>query len=403
MRVAGDWGDGVGTMDDESRAAPVGFREAPKLRGAPTIAGYRFEEELGEGGMGKVFRAFDEEKQRMVAVKVLPAAVDDELLSRFMQEAEIGALVEHPDIIHIYGCGRSVEAAWIAMEYLDGYELDAVAAEPSFTLEERIQLLVRIAVALSHAHDRGVVHRDIKPSNIFVTRDGGVRLLDFGIAKIKSRKLTRPGMVLGTPRYVAPEQANGGVIDGRADQYALGVLAYHLLAGSHAWTAESPMALVMAKEAEPPRPFREAYDRDRFYLTVPELELLHRIVHRAMATDAADRYPSCLEFAKALEGFSHRSQELDASGAARVGKFKVDPGAWAARSVKWAERRAKGIRAASQKPTSGDRAASGAGEVVSGEASSVADGRSPADRILPIAIGLLAVTLLVLLVLLARG
>jgi len=306
----------------------------------PDIPGYEVLEELGRGGMGAVYLASERSTGRRVAIKVLTSIVNPEMFKRFAQEADIGQRLEHEDIIRVFGHGATDALAWIVMEYLDGFELASHLDAPSFTLEDRVRLLVRVAIALHFAHERDVIHRDIKPSNIFMTRDGGVRVLDFGIAKLADAQLTRPGVVMGTPRYVAPEQAQGKKYDRRVDVFSLGCVAYELFSGARPWTEEEPVRLLMAKIAFPPVPLREVMDPARFGLDGPALEALHAIVHRAIEADPERRYPTALDLAAAFEGFLARSTQVDASGAYEMPDLSAADAAqievWSDQRIGWA-------------------------------------------------------------------
>src|SRR5689334_15423546 len=204
------------------------------------IAHYRITAKLGEGGMGAVYRATDTKLHREVAVKVLPDsfAQDADRMARFEREAQVLASLNHPNIAAIYG----VEERAIVMELVEGETL----AGP-MQLEEAMPIIRQLIDALEYAHEKGVVHRDLKPANIKVTRDGRVKVLDFGLAKAMSgeasgsgdpstsptltMRATMAGMIMGTAAYMSPEQARGQDVDKRADIWAFGVVVYEVLAG----------------------------------------------------------------------------------------------------------------------------------------------------------------------------
>jgi len=204
-----------------------------------TFARYLIERELGHGGMGRVFLATDSVLKRKVALKVLlPERMDGEGPARFQREASMGALVTHPNIVAVYDYGTAEGRSFIAMELVEGETLSAYLGDTSVPLGKRLMWLYDVGVALAEAHDHGLVHRDIKPSNVMVTRAGHVKVLDFGLAKRTAEEdpaafQTLEGRVLGTPRYMAPEQVAGMAASPRTDQYCFGVVAYELLSGEH--------------------------------------------------------------------------------------------------------------------------------------------------------------------------
>ncbi len=333
--------DGLGPSASRGNVLRSGKRRVLTSTPLPTVDGYRLRRELGRGGMGVVYLADDLGHDRPVAIKWLGTSVDADLLARFAQEANIGKLLDHPDIIKVLDYGTSRDGSWIVMEYLDGFELTHSMKDDSFGLEDRVKLMVRVCLAVDYAHQRGIIHRDIKPSNVFMTRDGGVRLLDFGIAKLHDAQLTRPGMILGTPRYVAPELTQGAPVDARADVFSLAAVAYEVFTGARPWPQSDPVQLLMAKTGKPPQPFRDQLDPRRFPVDPPAAELLHQIVHRGIVQDPELRYPSALDLAVALEGFLKRTDTVDATGAFRVPDLSAEnTAAWGTRQIAWARARA---------------------------------------------------------------
>ena len=304
---------------------------------APTIEGFAIVRELGSGNMGTVYEADELATERKVAIKVLSSKVEGRALKRFTQEAQIGKLLDHPDIVRVTDYGQNDAASWIVMELIDGWELTYLLKDDSFPIDDRAHLLARVAAALHAAHERDIIHRDIKPSNIYATKDGGVRLLDFGIAKLEKRTLTMPGTIVGTPGYLSPEQSKGEAPGPRTDVFALGLVAYQTLTGGHyPWMAQDMMQLLALRASEPPRPFKEAFDRARFPLDEPAIERLHKIVHRAIEIEPDDRFDTALDFATALEAFTQRTGEVDQDGAAILPAIKADPTKWAAVPIDWA-------------------------------------------------------------------
>jgi serine/threonine protein kinase/Tol biopolymer transport system component len=234
---------------------------------------YEIVAKLGEGGMGEVYRATDTRLKRDVAVKVLPEAFarDPERLARFQREAEVLAALNHPNIAHVYGLETLDEpdappTSFIAMELVEGEELGHRIARGALPLDEALPIARQIAEALEMAHETGIVHRDLKPGNVMITRDGVVKVLDFGLAKAltpdarapghpsMSPTLTAPtqmGVILGTAAYMSPEQAKGKAVDKRADIWAFGCVLYELLSGRRAFAGEDvsdTLAFVLTKE-----------------------------------------------------------------------------------------------------------------------------------------------------------
>ena len=202
---------------------------------------------LGKGGMGEVYLAQDTRLKRKVALKLLPASFTQnaERLRRFEQEAYAASALNHPNIITIYEIGESGEFHFIATEFIEGNTLRQQMADTRMNLREALEIAVQIASALAAAHAAGIVHRDIKPENIMLRPDGLVKVLDFGLAKLtESQALandtdavtvaasnTEPGVVMGTVRYMSPEQTRGLKVDGRSDIFSLGVVLYELVTG----------------------------------------------------------------------------------------------------------------------------------------------------------------------------
>ena len=225
-----------------------------------TLSHYRLVEQLGEGGMGVVWRATDTTLGRDVAIKVLPEAVanDPERMARFEREARLLASLNHPNIAGIYGVGADEGVRFLAMELVAGDELAARIAQGPVPVVEALQLARQIAEALEAAHEKGVVHRDLKPANVKVTPDGTVKVLDFGLAKAivgetaASGPTSSPtilptmtsagaavGMILGTAAYMSPEQARGKAVDRRADIWAFGCVLFECLTGQRAFMGET--------------------------------------------------------------------------------------------------------------------------------------------------------------------
>ncbi|HET8946747.1 MAG TPA: serine/threonine-protein kinase [Candidatus Polarisedimenticolia bacterium] len=263
------------------------------------IGRYEIVEEVGRGSMGVVYRARDPRLGRIVALKCvafsfpLAPGEEEEFLGRFYQEAQIAGRLSHPNIVTIHDVGtRETEGtAFIAMEYVTGTNLqELLAGGGRLPIPQVADVARQVADALDYAHGCGVVHRDIKPGNIVLTTGGQVKVLDFGIARAPTGEGTKPGRLLGTPNYMAPEQVTGGKIDGRADQFSLAVTLYHLLTGERPFVGESLTAIsyqVVNVTPPPPSRLNPAVPAD-----------VDRILGRGLAKTAAERYPGCRDLAE---------------------------------------------------------------------------------------------------------
>jgi hypothetical protein len=211
------------------------------------IGKYAVTGRVGRGGMGMVYRGYDEVLEREVAVKTLTleGSLDDESRRRFAIEAKAAARLQHPNIITVYELGEDRGLPYIAMELLPGTDLEALmrSGEP-LMLQEKLDLVIQVCRGLAYAHDHKIVHRDIKPSNVRVLEDGTVKIMDFGIAKLGGSGVTKAGMMVGTVHYMSPEQIRGQTLDGRSDLFSVGVILYELLAGRRPFAAEGVTAVL---------------------------------------------------------------------------------------------------------------------------------------------------------------
>ena len=310
--------------------------------------GYEILGILGQGGTGTVYLARRGDGSE-VALKMLPLELDETRKKRFEVEASVGTMLVHPDIIQVYECGTHGDQGWIAMERLEGAELSALRGDAHLSLERRVEVVVRVALALHHAHGHEIVHRDVKPSNIFLTSAGDVKLLDFGIARLKANKITKTGYIVGTPQYMSPEQISGVAIDHRADVFSLGVVAYELLAGALPWSGDNHTQIMMAICSKPPRAFRATFDRARFEVSDAELAMLHSIVHKAIAQEPLHRYQNMEEMAAAFQAFLDRTPETLAQ-IPTDGAEELDPEVWMRRRIDWAAARAARAKAEESVP-----------------------------------------------------
>ena len=260
------------------------------------VGSFRIGRLVGKGGMAAVYEAFEAAPlERTVALKVLPPEFlhDDTFAKRFMQEARVVASLEHPNIVPIYASGIDNGIPWISMRMLTGGSLATLLdGQGRLGIERTTALLRDIGNALDYAHARGVIHRDLKPSNILMDDAGRAYICDFGLARlIQGReRWTRTGNVTGTPQYMAPEQALGGVLDHRCDIYGFGVLAYEMLCGTTPFHGETPVATLM-QHANAPLPVPPSE-------FVPEP--LFRSLKRALAKKPEDRWSTAAEFVSAV-------------------------------------------------------------------------------------------------------
>ena len=263
---------------------------------------FRLEKKIGQGGMGAVWKATDLELDEIIAIKFLAAQlVDEEALGRFKQEVSLSRQFNHPNIIRLYDIGTCADQKYITMELLSGHDLGEVMQQAPLDFDRGLGLLAQACYALQVVHERGVIHRDIKPDNFFITNEGVLKVMDFGIAKrhSASRGLTRAGMMAGTPQYMAPEQANNFAgVTHLADLYALGCIAYQMFAGTVPFDAEEVMPILVAHMTEAPEP------PSRRNPAIPaELET---VILKLLAKKPEVRVQSCRELASILSGIRLR-------------------------------------------------------------------------------------------------
>jgi len=280
---------------------------------------YEILSELGQGAMGVVYKAVDPLIDRTVAIKTINLNLSrDELADfeeRFNREAKSAGRLNHPNIVTIYDVGRADHVAFMAMEYLEGRELKEIIASGEALQPDRVaEIIAQVADALAFAHDHGIVHRDIKPANIMVLRNGGVKITDFGIAKMASGSRTQIGIILGSPKYMSPEQVTGKPVDGRSDIFSLGAVLYELLTGKPAFgggesTLTTIMYQVLNEMPASPSDVNPA---------VPAA--FDDIVARALAKAPEDRYRSAQEMADDLRNFRNPTTASPLASAASSGR-----------------------------------------------------------------------------------
>ena len=256
------------------------------------IAGrYELEQVVGTGGMSSVYRAYDRQLERTVAVKVLHERLgaDDEHVSRFRHEAQAVAQLSHPDVVTVLDRGVDDGRQYIVFEYVDGENLRQLLDRTGPLPPQRAtEIAIAIADGLAFAHARGIVHRDVKPQNVLLGRDGSVKVTDFGIARSADSGLTQTGTVLGTSSYLSPEQASGQAVTETADVYSLGVVLYELLDGEVPFPGGNQVVVALRQATEAPPALRGVPPR------------LAAAVSRALAKDPARRFASMAEFATEL-------------------------------------------------------------------------------------------------------
>jgi len=307
-------GDTMALTPEEIRASERLSASREQVSGLATadsapvteFAGYQIQAELGRGGMGVVYRAFDPKLKRTVALKVLIAAehASAEEIRRFFREAESAARLQHPNIVPIHDLEVHEGRHYYTMDYVEGQPLEQLLKEKRLDLREALALLEKVCRGLEHAHANGIVHRDLKPSNIIVDGDGEPRIFDFGLAKVlgdrealTSGGLTRSGVAMGTPHYMAPEQASGRSkeVDPRTDVYATGCIIYEALTGSPPFVSANAMEVIRDQVETDPVPPRNTASR------IPvDVET---ICLKCLEKEPARRYQSAGELAEDIRRF----------------------------------------------------------------------------------------------------
>lgn len=282
------------------------------------VGPYKLVEQLGQGGMATVFKAYHPNLDRYVAIKALhPAfAEDDTFLARFQREARVVAKLEHPNIVPIYDYSQLENRPYLVMKYIEGETLKNRISRGPIPVTESIQLIEVIGSALDYAHKKGVLHRDIKPSNVLISDDGQVYLSDFGLARMaqSSEKTLTTDMMIGTPQYISPEQALARQdLDSRTDIYSLGVMIYELLVGKVPFNADTPFAIVH-DHIYTPLPLPRSIN--------PEISnALQNVLQKALAKEKEDRYADVISLVNAIKS---AASSLD-SGSTVKHKQKAPP------------------------------------------------------------------------------
>ncbi len=329
-------------------AAPKSFLESPAIEGVPALppiepgvgprpvgkgmrlGPYQILSPLGAGGMGEVYRARDERLGREVAIKVLSAELsqDASRVKRFEKEARSASALNHPNIVTIYDIGTSDGVACIAMEQGGGRDAEEAGLGGPIPIKKLLAIATQVADGLARAHEAGIVHRDLKPENVMVTKDGLVKILDFGLAKLTSTgsgsdegsKLptmsgTTPGVIMGTVGYMSPEQAGGATVDFRSDQFSFGSILYELVTGKRAFTGKTPIDVLGAILNEEPQPIAAVNPR-----TPTQLRW---IVERCLSKEPRQRYSSTDDLARDLATL--RDHLSEATSGAAPGRSRQAP------------------------------------------------------------------------------
>ncbi len=282
----------------------------------PTLGRYEIMKQLGKGAMGVVYLGQDPRINRTTAIKTFRFTDDFEpeeaerMKETFFREAESAGTLSHPHIVTIYDAGEEQELAYIAMEYLEGEDLQKYTKQGRLLpMRKVLEVVADVADALAYAHDKGIVHRDIKPANIMLLKNGVVKVTDFGIARVVATSQTQTGVVKGTPHYMSPEQISGEKVDGRSDLFSLGVMLYQLLTGKLPFTGSNPAAL-MHQIMNVPAPNPKTIN--------PKLSNAHvNIINKAMEKDREKRYQTGAQLATHLRTLL---KKIDAMMAAKKAK-----------------------------------------------------------------------------------
>jgi len=272
-----------------------------------TISHYRIIEEIGRGGMGEVYLAEDTKLKRKIALKFLPhhLTIDKEVKERFEREAKAAASLNHPNIVTIHEIAEENEQIFIVMEYVEGQTLRELIIENlKLKIEDSLDIILQLCSGLSEAHQAGIVHRDIKPENILIDKKGKVKILDFGLAKLKGvSNLTKDSSTLGTIRYMSPEQVRGEEIDHRSDIWSVAVIFYELLTGQVPFTGDYDQAVLYSILNDKPGSIHNGKDQDK--------SQLQSVIHKALSKESDKRYQTIEQFHQELKNITISDKQND--------------------------------------------------------------------------------------------
>ena len=309
---------------EKSRKLPIEDEGVKDLRykfgSNSTLGGYEVLGELGRGAMGVVYKGEDPKIHRSAAIKTIRLSefeddVVEEVKERFFREAESAGLLTHPNIVTIYDCGEEGNLAYIAMEYLEGEDLESLTRTSRLLpLRETLSVVAHVAQALGYAHNEGVVHRDIKPANIMRLKETGhIKVTDFGIARITASSRTKTGVIMGTPSYMSPEQVSAKKVDGRSDIFSLGIVLFELLTGEKPFKADDMATLMYQIAKEPHVPSRTINSK------IPPV--VERIMNKALEKDPKKRYQDAGHMADHLRQVIAKIDELEERRGSRLKRY----------------------------------------------------------------------------------
>lgn len=270
---------------------------------------YELMDVLGQGGMATVYRAYDRQSERAVAIKIMSSAYADnqEYIDRFLREAQLVERLEHNRILRIFDYGKHLQFFYLVLELLEGGSLSEVIAKKPMAFDRVERILIQIASALDYAHEQKIVHRDLKPSNVLFDKEENVFLMDFGIAKVTDQTMTATGQIMGTPAYMSPEQWKSSRVDHRADIYSCGIMAYEMLTGRTPFTGGSPHQMMFAHLNERLPMISEL---------IPGFPVeVDKVLRKATAKNPQNRFHTASEFALALAlAFKSQPQSVEVGG-----------------------------------------------------------------------------------------